>query len=381
MKKRQIIFKRKFYLLLILVFFCWILFIAFKNVEKLSDIETKDNSFEIQSAINNNVGKKLIFDKKTYVISKTIKIPSNIEIDFSNSIIKRKAGTSAFDMIVNSDNLKGNHNIVIKNLIIDGNKDIDNFIAMNVNNRFSGLKLENVKNSKLENITVKGTVNGENQGDVTSKVPAAGIYFLKSKNIQCQEINGYNNDRTAIFINQSKVKINHSTTYNNLGSGISGTHANDSEYYNIVSYNNGYSNVSINGLRSKVSNVKTFGSKFSGLNVGHEGVPSDNSTISNVESFKNSYEGLTIAGSKSVYANNIIVYDNVRTNIWVFRNSNASILQNIVSKNPISGIGIRYDSGTKHILRNVELMNIEANNIKVAPNVKVEKSNIRTLKD
>lgn len=313
------------------------------------------DSDRIQRAINASVGKKLKFKKTTYILDKTVIIPSNIEIDFNGCTFLRKAGTTPFDMLVNSDTVNGNINIVLKNLLIDGNKDVDSLEASTVSHRFSGLKLVKVTNSKLGNITVTRTVNAEDQGDVEANRPAAGIYFVNCTDIDCENINGYNNNKTAIFVNKSRVRINGSLTYNNLGSGISSIGADESEYHNITSYNNGYSNISVNGLRSKVSNVLTYGSGYSGLNIGHNGVPADDTIVFNVHAYNNVYEGLTIAGSARVQVTGIEVYGNQRNNIRIFDGATNSKLVNVISKNSAGGQGILYDSGKGHKLISADI--------------------------
>ncbi|QWG33370.1 right-handed parallel beta-helix repeat-containing protein [Bacillus mycoides] len=344
--------------------------INIENYPKL--INETDDTGRIQRAINASVGSKLRFQEGVYIIGKTIHLPSDIEIDFNSSTIIRKSGLPAFDMLINANPVKGNDNLVLKNLIIDGNKDADSFVATSVSDRFSGLKLVKVKNSKLDNVTVKRTVNGEDQGDNKELRPAAGIYFVNSFNIDCNNINGYNNDRTAIFINKSKVKINGSTTYNNLGSGISSTDADESEYHNVVSYNNGYSNISVNGVRSKVSSVVTYNSKYSGLNIGHDGVPSDDTVVWNIHSYNNAYEGLTIGGSARVRVDNIEVYGNHRNNIRVFNKSTASKIYNVISRDSIGGAGIKYDSGKGHSLKKANIFNNALNDIEISKGVSVQ---------
>ena len=113
--------------------------------------DNTDNKLAIQSAIDAIDGMaeidklKLEFPKGIYIISGTLTIPSNIEIDFGNATIKRKPGSYVFDMITNDDKVNGNQDLAIKNLIIDGNKDIDNLKSSNVGDRFSGLKLVKTK--------------------------------------------------------------------------------------------------------------------------------------------------------------------------------------------------------------------------------------------
>ena len=106
----------------------------------------------IQIAIDSatQVNKRLIFEKATYITNAVITIPSNADIDFGESTIKRESGTGEgdiFDMIVNLDSDLGNENITLQNLIIDGNATgLSPHILLN---RFSGLKLSKVSESIL----------------------------------------------------------------------------------------------------------------------------------------------------------------------------------------------------------------------------------------
>jgi hypothetical protein len=345
---------------------------------QLADIVKETTSANLQSVINDfaSRGVKLTLKRQVYEIESTLLIPSNIEIDFNFSTIKRKAGSGVFDLIVNSDTTNGNSNIRLRNLIIDGNKDIDGLVAENIADRFSGLKLVKVSNSVLENITVTKTVNAEDQGDVEANRPAAGIYFLNCTDIDCKNLNGYNNDRTAILVNKSRVRIDGSLTYNNLGSGISSIGADESEYHNITSYNNGYSNVSVNGLRSKVSNVLTYGSGYSGLNIGHNGAPSDDTVVVNVHAYNNAYEGLTIGGSARVQVTGIEVHGNQRNNIRIFDGSTASKLVNVISRDSAGGNGISYESGKAHKLLGAEIYKNAVVGVYVTNSVTVDMVNV-----
>ncbi|GAA3399672.1 right-handed parallel beta-helix repeat-containing protein [Paenibacillus hodogayensis] len=294
-------------------------------------------------------GEKLVLpSRKVYEIGGTVTIPTGAEIDFNFSTIRRKAGSGVFDMIRNADPVNGNNRIRLSNLIIDGNKGADQLVATQPTHRFSGLRLEKVDDSYLRGIVVTGTVNAEIGGN-----GAAGIYVKNSKRIDAYELTGYDNDRTAILLDRSQnIRIFGSLTCGNLGSGISSYDADEAEYHDIVTHHNGYSNLSVNGERSKVSNVLSYESAFSGLNIGHEIAEgrADDTVVTNVHSYNNNYEGLTITGSARVQVVNLVVYGNRRNNIQVYGGSTASKLTNIVSRNSAGGQGIVYKSGTGHSL-------------------------------
>lgn len=326
---------------------------------QLADLITvnTNNVAEINLTIADSVANNQMvkFKKKVYEIDAPILLPDNVYIDFNRAVIKRKAGSGVFDLVKNADETNGNSEIFIKDLRLDGNKDVDSLIPTTVAHRFSGLKLVKATGCKLENITVTGTVNAEEQGNDPAQNPAAGIFFDQCSDIDCKDLNGYLNDRTAIFVNRSKVKINGSLTYDNLGSGISSANSDESEYHNITTYDNGYSNLSVNGNRSKVSNVLSYGSTYSGVNIGHSGFPSDDTIATNIHSYNNGYEGITIGGSAGVKVLGFEVHGNTRNNLRVFEGATAAKLLAGTSKQSAGGHGILVDTGSDHIIDDVDV--------------------------
>lgn len=329
----------------------------------LADIVTLNTNVvsEINSIIANAVANnlKVKFKKKVYDIDSPILLPDNVYVDFNRAVIRRKAGVRHFDLVKNADETNGNTGIVIKDLRLDGNKAADNLSAANDNDRFSGLKLTKVSNSKLYNVDVQNTINGE-QFQTT---PASGIFL-----VNCTDIDGYNldgsyNDRTAIFLwNCTRVRIFGSDTHHNAGSGISSDLANECEYYGIKSHDNGYSNVSVNGLKSIVDGVRTYNSQYSGLNIGHNGFPSDETVISNVVSYSNTYDGVTFGGTTHAQLLNAVVYSNQRDNIRVFDNSSDITLANIKSRDSV-GSGLRIYTGKNHLIDNAHFYRNNAHGI------------------
>lgn len=333
----------------------------------------EDNSELIQDAIDYATGKNLLLlfpPKKIFYIKKTIILRDNCKIDFNYSTIKRAKG-DVFSLIRNESPLDGNIGIDVRNLVIDGNKDVDSLDPTVIGHRFSGLFLKTVYNSKLENITVMNTVNGEEQGNEIAKNPAAGVFFDYCKNIDCYNLNGISNDRTAIFINRSKVKIYGSVTNNNKGSGISSANSDECEYYDLVSFHNGYSNISINGKQCKAGNITTYGSKYSGLNIGHAQYSSHGTQVYNVHSYDNTLDGVTVGESNNVLLTNIETYNNSRNNVRIFEESNSCKLVSIIARNSAGGSGIRIDNGINHTLTAVEAYENFVHGIFVGENANV----------
>jgi len=330
------------------------------------------NLSELQNLISEaaSLNKRLVIEKDTYCINGTLYIPSNIEIDFSGSSIERQTGTKqVFDIIVNKDD--ENSNITLRNLVIDGNARRDSLDKINYSERFSGLKLDNCNNVKLEDIAVTGTVNAENN----DPIPAAGIFVLNSSNITCNRINGYENEGTAIiFADSEQVSVNESTTYNNVGTGLAASLTNHSEFINLNSYNNNdpyvnsenkprnYSNITINGTNNKVINVETWGSDASGLNIGHKNRKSDYCIIDNIHSYNNDLEGITISDSSHLLLSNVHLENNKRTNLRIHEAStNVQINNALIYGTPdfdgTSPIGILIKSGGRHSINNATIYN------------------------
>ncbi len=345
------------------------------------------NRSEIQNLIDiaANEKKRLVIDKDTYCIDGTLYIPSNLEIDFSGSTIERITTLGSpecnsafsviiFDMIRNKD-ITGNTNIVLKNLIIDGNYPDENLSMHNDCNRFSGLKLTNSSNVTIENVDVIETVNGE-QKQVT---PAGGIFIDHSENVYCKNVNGYNNFGTAIIINYSNnITIDGSRTENNFATGVGSSNSNYCDYLNLKSFNNGleyyrqealettdlskfvYSNISVNGKYCKVNNITSSGASGSGLNIGHKDTnPSDYTIVDNVHSYENILEGITITGSKHILLSNVHLEKNARHNLLIHDGSSKVQINNAIihghynRNNLISGNnGIRIESGGGHSIDN-----------------------------
>ena len=313
---------------------------------------TDGEAITLEIASYSSSGFKIKFPRGILEITQPIYVCEGAEIDFNYCTIKRKTGTTPFDMIKTANPIAGFTGLKLKNLIIDGNKDIDNLTPVTPAHRFSGLRLDKVKDFYLENITVTGTVNSENKS--SDGFPASGIFFVNCEG-EAHNINGYNNDRTAIFLWNSNVQIYGGVTHDNKGSGISSDNSDYSGYFNLVSYNNEYSNISINGLYSKASNILTYNSKYSGLNVGHNGYPSDFSQINNIISYNNAYEGYTIGGSKFVQSNNIETFGNTRHNIRIFDGSSNCKLLNINSHKSGDGFGVFFETGIGHMIDNASV--------------------------
>lgn len=326
------------------------------------ELDTSTTSSELtkslQKAIDTSAGNNqhLVLKNINAIIplSKTLLIPSNADIDFNNCVLKRDVKYGIFDMVLNKNKTEGNNDISIRNLKLDGNKDVDHRVAERKKDRFIGLGLFNVNRAVLNNIDVSNTVNAELQREGAK----SGIYFENCKEVQARQIHGHNNDKTAILINNSKVVIDGSSTYHNSGSGISSYNADYSEYYNITTHDNGYSQLSVNGQHSKVAHVNAYNgpSGFANVNIGHNSIGDDssNTVVSDIKISGGLGWGLTVNGSHDVYISDVIVSGNMKFNIYIMDNVNRINLNKITCFGSKS-TGIYFKSGTGHSINHANV--------------------------
>jgi hypothetical protein len=318
-----------------------------------TDVVADINAKLLDAATNN---KWVRWIKDTYEIDSSIVIPSNSIIYWRHSTIKRKAGSGAFDLIKNLDAVLGDSSILMYNLNIDGNATIDGLTNID-ENRFSGLKLDNVTDSELYNITVTDTINSEEQ----APTPAAGIYIVNCSRIKGYNLNAYDIDGAGIFEhNSDHIDIEDSYTHHCLGSGIGSNTIEFCNFKRLHSHDNGNSNISINGPDCTVDTVDTYNSGMAGLNIGHVGYPADGCIARNIFSRDNQYGGIVVGGSADVQLLGVDVSGNGLTagweNIRIFDGSTRCTIIGMKNRNSAgTGSGMRIYSGTGHYIDDAEI--------------------------
>lgn len=282
---------------------------------------------ELQAAMDYaaSVGGKLIVPRKSVLfIGAGLVIPSGLIADFGNSTIVRQPG-AVFNMMSNAT---GGDRFHIENLIIDGNRQADGRVAINVDDRFGGIVLNGVTHGELRNVWANNTVNAEDG--------RAGIYIQDSV-VGLYNVGGEGNDRSCVLIKNSRVKIFAGKATDNLGSGFTSAGADDSEFYDLEATGSGYSGISINGKRCRAVNLRATRTAvgYAGINIGHDsaGNRSDDSIIEGVHSYDNYGWGMTITGSKSVVASGVNLSGNGRANLRISGNADSSQISGMVSKN------------------------------------------------
>lgn len=298
--------------------------------------------------------KKLVLANREQVIpiSRTIYLASNANVDFNNCTVKRDPSYGIFDLMRN----RGNNNISLSNLKLDGSKNLDGRSSLRKDDRFSGLELIQVIKVRLKNIEVSYTVNAEIQSEGTK----AGIYLNECSDVLAQGLDGHHNDKSAILISNSQVVIDGSLTHHNAGSGITSYNADNSEYHNIVTHDNGYSQLSVNGRNSIISGVYAYnGNKgYANLNIGHNSVDNDssNTVARNVRITGGHGWGITVNGSTDVTLSEVSVSGNNGFNIYVMDNTHRLKLDK-VSCFSSRATGIYYKSGSGHTIERSSIYN------------------------
>lgn len=324
---------------------------------------SEDDTASLQRIIDSSDSTKtIVIPKRSYYINKTLIISSYRTIDFNNAVLIRS--DSIFDLIQNADMVNGNKDIKILNLNLIGQNDA--LHAVNRKHRFSGIFFKNVTNVELKNVVVEGTINNET---------GAGIYFLNSNNVLLKEVSGYCNDRTAIIIRKChNITIDGSRTAFNLGSGIAITDSRNCTIKNIVTHDNGYSNLSVNGVNSIVENVISYNAGYSGVNIGHTNDQSkaDSSRLFNILSYSNRFEGISLTNSNFVAMDCIVIYGNHRNNLRIFPDSNNSIISRLSSFKSTVGQGLLIEGGQGHHIERSTIFDNKASGIYVQGEAQVK---------
>jgi hypothetical protein len=311
---------------------------------------TTDMAAAIQTAANASRSVKGVRGS-VYAITTGVNIPAGTEIDFNGATLKRKAGSlngGPTTFMLKAASVSG---VGIKNVVIDGNKAADGLSAATESHRFGGLVFDSCTDCDAENVTVTGTVNAED---------TAGIYVVDSSRVHLRRTKGYGNDRSAVYFKNSPdcTLTADVELWSNLGSGVTSYNSDRCHYAGITAHDNGYSQVSVNGLDCVADNIIAYNGAvgYAGINFGHDAADNraDYSQGSNLVAYNNAGWGVTVVGSTGVSLNNVSSYGNTVQNIRVFSNSTKTKLNNIRSFNSTTSHGLSLESGTGHMVSNTE---------------------------
>ena len=313
---------------------------------------TTDDTVALQDAISGSG--TLWIPGGTYIVSRPLVVGSNTRlIGQAGATFYRIAGVSATtcgSVIVQSNG----SNVTIEGLTIDGQ--VDAYAAGSIH---GGIVFINTTNGIVRQCTVTRTVNAET---------TAGIYFETCHACIAEDCYLYDNDRTAAIIRYGENnKFIHCTARDNAGSGFAITEAVDCTIDDCTAYSNGYSNITVNGLRGSVIGCKSYLSTYTGIVFGHAGVdadpdghPASDSVCIGNQSYNNTLDGISVANSQYVCIEGNTVFGNQRRNIqlytwgaWANNLLACTITNNTVYGTGLtsgSQIGIYIEKGLYHVI-------------------------------
>jgi len=321
------------------------------HTSELADIvySVKDKTTtQIQQFIDDNHLKGVIYFPNTttniYVLTDTLKIPSNTTILINEGVILKLDNAINKPIFENVDKINGNTNIIIKGGKLDMN-------IANQTIQTPCISISKVTKSHFKNIEIMGTKQVTYVG-----IGAFDLYRCDYNIIENCKL--YNSGDEGLYLRECNFnKVIAGEYYDCLnGSGVASTLGQYNEFNGIHCYRNSGSNFSINSLYSLVLNCLSDGGMgFNGITLGHANSPSSYSTVINCI-VKNNKQGIRILGSSiGVIVSNNIVADNNFDSTCIGIGVSDSCSNCIVSDNYILNnyLGIQVNTGDKgNIIKN-----------------------------
>jgi len=290
--------------------------------------ENSSTAFDSAIAAANTAGRAVYIPGGNYKLSSKISIPSNIKIfgDGSISRIFRDTTVPTFDMI----EVKNTAHVILQDFQIDGVDKLDNGSPAN---RYSGIRVWADGGTRPNDVEILGVhVNRTTSGEQQPEGNRGGISLEDCYDVRIRGCKFYDNRATAIVItiqdqtggiNTEEIQIEQcwgigeQAPYdpsfpNGFGSFIAGKGYQDALVSGCYCDGFGFSNISMNGVRSTVQNCISLNSNYTGINVGHTNTPS-NVTTSIVQgniSEGNSYEGINVSAGTNVIIDGNILKNN-----------------------------------------------------------------------
>lgn len=297
-------------------------YIDAKKFGALGDGTTSD-SVAIQNAINyasaNNKNVLIPKSGQPYIITTTIKIPSDIKLRIDGTL--KLANASNVNIFENLDTVNGNTDITIQGGIIDDNKANQSAISLPLN-------FVKVTNLVLDEVEVTGSWSNTSKGSINLEY--CTNFLVKN----CILHDAYEEGLFAQYCDGGEVQGGF--YYNNPnGSGIATKGGTGIIVIGAMSYDNAGGNFSINSANSKVIGCISDGSTVNGgIGVGHPGLPADDAVISGCTIINNALNGIIVQSSKDVILTNNIIKNNGDYGVKVDGNaSNAIIANNLLEQN------------------------------------------------
>jgi parallel beta-helix repeat protein len=259
---------------------------------QLADIaySVKDKvTSQIQQSIDDNHLKGVIYfpntDTNIYTLTDTLKIPSNTSILFADGVTLKLDNGINKPLIENSDKTNGNTKISIVGGIFDMN-------IANQTIQTPAISMHRVSYSYFGKMEVTGTKFVSYVG-----IGAFDMY-LSDYNI-IEDCKLYNSADEGLYLREcNHCKVMRGEFYNcPNGSGVASEKGSFNEFIGVHSYGNSGSNISINGLYSKILHCTSEdGLGFNGITLGHPDSPASYSIVSGCL-VRNNKNGIRILGS------------------------------------------------------------------------------------
>lgn len=311
------------------------------------DAVTTDYAARIQdfllSAAEN--GAPVSFQKAIYPVGTGIVLSSgSLDVDFRGAALQRISGTIAHGPTTQIIKLTGMVGAKIKRLKIDGNKDADGLSGANYFDRCGGLVLDTCSYCEIHDVEIVGTTNGED---------TSGLYPVNCFRCDFVKIRASYNDRTAIYPRGcdacSFIDV---YTHHNLGTGLGGRDSDDCIYRNLISHDEGYSQISLNGARAIVDNVLSYNSpaNYAAIVLGHDtdGSRADGTVASNIVVRDCAGWGICVQGSSNVKITNYSVERCADVGVRICNNNSSVQLYNgSIKDGTLRGMSIETGRGNK----------------------------------
>jgi hypothetical protein len=278
------------------------------------------------------------------ITSGSVTIPSNRYIEINKKVTSKSVIGGA--LFTNNDHVVGNSNIFIY-----GKGEIDGKRVNQITGDNYLIHLVKVTTGMIKDIKVQGALLTTQPGN------EGGIFGEECNNFVLEGVEAFSNTGCGILFRASdrcgSVRcVSHDNT---TGSGIIFSEALYCYSDNDTVYNNDYSNLNLSGKGSTIINPKSYGSGFTGINIGETTLPANagqDSVIIGGNSYGNTLDGLSVQGSDNVRVVGLNLYQNARHNIRIFDSSNDVKLMGIVSRdtNGTTSNGLQVDGGVGHFV-------------------------------
>jgi parallel beta-helix repeat protein len=357
---------------------------------------TTDDTSAFTAALTAATGKSLFIPSGSYSVSSTMTIPSNTRVfgEGLTSEIKRDTTATPFDIF----SLLDKEHITIENILINGVTKLDNAVA---SNRYSAIRIHSSSTTPndilIQGVHINTTTNGENQAEGNR-----GCITIEDANdIRIDKCKFYDNRGTAILLSSTTTEVQIEQCWgkgeeapylaaypDGFGSFISGDHDGDVLVSGCYVDNFGFSNISLNGVRSTVQNCISKNSTFTGINIGHTtaGSACDDSIVKGNICIDNSFEGIAVAGSKNIVIDGNLCRSNDTTvdrpEIRILHDSSytaGDVKKIIISNNHLlesKSTGIIVECGTDIFITGNQIADAQSGGIYTKPSESSETMNI-----